>query len=112
MATNDPITVAVVPKPELTVAPRMKEGANVSVQTSVAGGTNFIPFAAQKVKRFVIVNNTGVTIEFKQDNAGVAVGIPDGSMFEIYGINDASQISVRRTDGSTAQVTVTARWEA
>ena len=67
--------------------------------------------AANVAKQLTLVNNSGTTISFRQDGAGVALDIPTGSSFTILGLDNANQISVRRTDTSNTQVTVGARWE-
>lgn len=92
------------------VVPQMDAGGNVTVQTA-AVGTNWTAFAANVAKQLTLVNNSGTTISFRQDGAGVALDIPTGSSFTILGLDNANQISVRRTDTSNTQVTVGARWE-
>lgn len=96
---------------EPSVSPVFDRGGNISVQTAVVGA-NFAAFAAQVLSQLTIVNDTGVVIEWRQGGAGVSLPIADGSSFSIFGITDASQISVRRVDQSNTQVTVKARWEA
>lgn len=65
-------------------------------------------FTAAACARMDIVNNTGVTIEYRRDGAGATMRIPDGSSRLIEGITNASQIGIRRTDQSATQVTVDA----
>lgn len=96
---------------ELAVSPVFSRGGNVQVQTAAAGAT-FVAFGARTISQLTIVNDTGTAIEWQQDGDGVALSIADGWMFSIFGINDASQVSVRRKDQSAAQVSVKARWEA
>ncbi len=100
----------VTSRPSVTVAPLFSEGGNVSVQTN-ADGTSFVAFAARIAKRLVLVNNTGTDIEFQQGGSGVAVTVPDGTTFEVYGFDDLANIAVRRVDQAVTQVTLTARWE-
>lgn len=97
-------------RPNVFVAPVFAAGGNTSVQSD-ATGTAYATFPSQSVKRLVIVNDTGTDLEFQQDGAGSAVTVASATVFEIYGISNASQIGVRRKDVSTTQVTVKARWE-
>ncbi len=92
------------------VTPAMVGGGNISATTS-ATGANWVAFDAQSLSQLTIVNDTGTDIEWRQDSAGVALPIASGNDFTIYGISDASQISVRRVDQSNTQKTVKARWE-
>ena len=93
------------------VKPGMTTGGNLSVQTAVVG-TTFTAFASQACSQLTVANDTGATIEFRQGGAGVAVPVFDGTYFTIFGISDAADIQVRRSDTSNTQVTVKARWEA
>lgn len=93
-----------------TILPRMRSGGNFSAQTA-ATGTNYTAFASQACMQLTIVNDTGVTIEFQQDAAGVAIPIVTADRYTIFGIVNASVIGVRRADTSNSQVTVKARWE-
>jgi hypothetical protein len=93
------------------VVPKMQSGGNTSAQTA-ATGTNWTAFASQDCKQLTLVNNTGTTIEFRQDGAGVGIAVPDQTYFPIYGISNVSQVSVRRVDTANTQVTVAARWES
>ncbi len=95
----------------LEVAPLLLNGGNLSVQTA-ATGTNYTAFASQVCCQLTLVNNTGTTIEFRQGGAGVAVPVFDQSFYTIFGITNANQISIRRTDTGNTQVTAQARWEA
>lgn len=96
---------------EVIPAPRFATGGNMTVQTA-ASGANWAIFATQDCVQFTIVNNTGTTIEFRQDGAGVAIPVFDKSPYTIFGISSTDQIEVRRVDQSNSQVTVAARWEA
>lgn len=99
------------------VVPKMYKGGNLTAQTANPG-TGWTAFAAQEAKQLTLVNNTGTTIEFRQDVAGVvtpggaSVPVFDQASFPIFGIADAAQIYVRRVDTTNTQVTVAARWEA
>ena len=93
------------------VLPAMTSGGHVAVGTA-AGGTTFVPFAAQPCRQLTIANNTGVTVELQQGGGGAALPVFAGSYFTLLGLTDASTVGVRRVDQSTTQVSVTARWEA
>ena len=93
------------------VLPSMASGGNISVQTAVTG-TNYTAFASQACKQLTISNQSGAVIEVRQGAAGVALQIPTGAFYTFFGITNANQLDVRRTDTSNTQITLTARWEA
>lgn len=76
--------------------------------TTAATGANFTAFAAQACVALDIVNNTGVTIEYRRGGAGTAMQIPSGAARMVIGITNANQIDVRRTDASNTPVTLQA----
>jgi hypothetical protein len=76
--------------------------------TTAATGTNFTAFSDAACIALDIVNNTGVTIEYRRGGAGVAMQIPPDAARMVIGITNANQISVRRTDTSNTQVTIQA----
>lgn len=90
--------------------PVLTSGGNISV-TTASTGTDFTAFASQACVQLTISNNTGAIIEVQQGGSGVALPIFPASYYTFFGISDASSLAVRRTDTSTTQVTVTARWE-
>jgi hypothetical protein len=92
------------------VLPLMASGGNLSV-TTAATGTNFTAFASQACKQLTISNQSGVTIEVRQGGAGVAFRIPTAAFYTFFGITNANQLDIRRSDTSNTQVTITARWE-
>lgn len=89
----------------------MSSGINLSVQTP-STGTNYAVFDSNVCSQVTIVNDTGTDIEWRQDGAGIALPIPDGAGFTIFGVDNTNRISVRRKDTSNTQVTVKARAEA
>lgn len=93
------------------VKPAMRTGGNTSTNTNATGG-NWAAFGDIPCTQLTFINDTLVDIEFRQDAAGVALPVFDGSVFTIYGITNANQITVRRKDQSNTQVLVKARWEA
>lgn len=84
---------------------------NSSVQTA-ATGSNFASLASQACKQVEFQNNTGADIEVRQDGAGVATPVFDGTYYTFAGLTNANQLSVRRVDQSNTQVTATYRWGA
>lgn len=76
--------------------------------TTAATGTNWTAFSSQECDALDIVNNSGTTIEYRRNGAGSAIPIPTGSARLVLGIDNASDISVRRSDTSNTQVTITA----
>ncbi|MDY3551389.1 hypothetical protein R5W24_000465 [Gemmata sp. JC717] len=96
---------------KVSVVPSMTSGGNTFAQTA-ATGTNWTAFPSRALKQLTVSNQTGVTLEFQQDGAGVGLQIPTTGIYTFYGITNANQIGVRRVDTANTQVTVTARWEA
>lgn len=95
-----------------TMTPQMASGGNLApVATSTVNGATFVAFAAQACKQLTL-KSLDTDIEFRQDGSGGAYGVAAGADFTIFGLTDASQISVRRKDGSTSAATVYGRWEA
>lgn len=93
------------------VIPSFTSGANLSAQTN-ATGTNYTAFGSQVCKQLTVSNQTGTTIEVRQDATGVGLQVPSGAFYTFFGITNANQLGIRRVDQSNTQVTVTARWEA
>lgn len=85
-------------------------GGNDSVQTA-ATGTNYTALTAQVCRVVHIINDTGTALEVRQNGAGVALPVATGTGFSFFGVTNASELSVRRTDTSNTQVTVKYRWE-
>lgn len=81
---------------------------NIITVSTAAAGANWTAFAAGACDMVDIVNNTGVDIEYRRNNAGSAITVPDHTTRMVTGITDANQISVRRVDQSNVQVTLTA----
>ena len=76
--------------------------------TTAATGTNWTAFSSQVCGALDIVNNTGVTIEYRRNAAGIAMQIPNGSARMVIGITNANQVDVRRTDTANTQVNIQA----
>src|SRR5215468_11382742 len=92
------------------VVPLLASGGNGTVQTA-ATGANYTQIAAQRCSQVSILNNAGTAIGVRQDGAGAEVPVFDQSYFTFYGLNDASQLGIRRVDQSNTQATVAYRWE-
>jgi methyl coenzyme M reductase beta subunit len=103
--------LTVSPTPQVYVEPMMTAGGNTLATTSAVDGTAWVAFPSQNIKRLVIVNTTGVDVEFHQDGVGSAVTILNGGSLEIWGIDNANRIAVRRVDVAATAVSVKARWE-
>lgn len=95
----------------LGVVPQLSSGGHLAAQTA-AGGTAYTAFGAQACKQLTIFNGTGVDIGVTVGGAGVEVPVLAGTYYTFFGLTNANQLSVRRVDNSTTQVTVAARWEA
>jgi len=81
--------------------------ATIQTATTSATGTNFVQLGNQACESVDICNNTGTTIEYRRNGAGSAMQIPDGATRLIVAITNTNEISIRRTDTSNTQVTVT-----
>ncbi|WP_374495337.1 hypothetical protein [Zoogloea sp.] len=95
----------------VATVPQLVSGGHVSAQTAVSG-TGYTAFGAQACKQLTILNGTGVDIGVTVGGAGVEVPVLAGTYYTFFGLTNANQLSVRRVDASTTQVTVPARWEA
>jgi hypothetical protein len=93
--------------PTVSSVPTVASGTILSLTTN-ATGTTFTAFASQACTALDIVNNTGVTVEYRRGGAGTAMQIPAGAARMVIGITNASQVDVRRTDTSNTQVAVQA----
>ena len=88
----------------------MSNSGHISILTN-ATGTNWNAFESVRASRLTVSNQTGTTVEFRQDGGGVGFQVPSGAFFTFFIIGDTSQIGARRVDQDNAQVTITARWE-
>lgn len=89
-------------------SPSYSEVSVITVATSGATGTTFVPFASKACAFIDVVNNTGADIQYQRNGAGEYIVIPTGASRYIEGITNANQIGVRRADLTTTQVTVRA----
>lgn len=92
------------------VVPMMSMAGHISVTTANPGST-WTPFTAQTCKQLTVSNQTGTTLEFRQGSRGVGFPVPTGAFYTFFGLVDASDLEVRRTDVSNTQVSVVGRWE-
>jgi hypothetical protein len=96
-----------------TTADLTREGftqaGNLSVQTSSSGST-WVSLSSQACVKLTISNQTGTSLEVRQDGAGVGFVMPTGLVFTFEGISNANQLSLRRVDVSNTQVTASTRW--
>lgn len=95
----------------MRVHPQMESGGNSSVQTA-ASGTDYAPLADRPCAQVTIVNDTGTKILVQQDGIGAGLPVLDQTSFTFYGLTNAKQLAVKRSDSSASQVTVPYRWEA
>lgn len=93
--------------------PTVTSETTLSVTTTAAASdAAFAVFSSQSCTELVILNKTGVTLEYQRDGAGLTINIRPGQERRITGITNANQIGVRRTDfasGISRASTVTAR---
>lgn len=91
----------------LSSVPVASTGTILALTTN-ATGTTYTAFASQACTSLDIVNNTGTTIEYRRNGAGVAMQIPTGAARMVIAITNANQVDVRRTDTSNTTVTLQA----
>ena len=91
-----------------TSAPVATSVGMVSVQTSTLGGLTYVPFAAKACNSLTIVNDTGISIDIFRTGDPLPYPVLATQTHVFLGITDASNLSVRRTDQSPTQITVTA----
>lgn len=99
--TNSELRASAVP-----VAMQSYSSVTIMSATTDAAGTGWVDFATQACTSLDIVNASNTTIEYRRNGAGVGMPIPSRSSREAVGITNADQISVRRVDQLTDQVTV------
>jgi hypothetical protein len=82
-----------------------------AVQTPAAGGAAFQILSDRPCVAVTVTNpptNAGVNIDIQLNGAGNVVTIGPGVSKMIYGLNNAKEVGVRRTDGAVTQVPVQA----
>jgi hypothetical protein len=87
--------------------PRASTATITSVQTA-SNGTDWTAFGSASCSALNVANNTGTTLEYRRGGTGSTMPIFDGYSCIIVGIANANEISVRRVDNSTTQVTLAA----
>lgn len=93
-----------------SVTPVMSTAGHLSVTTS-AVGTDYVAFGSQACKQLTISNDSSVKLDVRQGGAGVAFKLIAGTYYTFFGLSNANQLDVRRSDTSGTQLTITARWE-
>jgi hypothetical protein len=77
-----------------------------AVNGSVSVGTDWTALPPAACQRLTVINDSGVTLESRRDGGGAALRLPAiGYTFEA--LQDASELSFRRTDGGGGSVTLT-----
>lgn len=74
--------------------------------TTSGTGTPYVDFGSIACTSMDIVNTTNIDVEYIRNGTGTAMPIPAGTSRLVQGITNANQISVRRADTSTAQITI------
>lgn len=90
--------------------PRLRASGHLSINTA-ATGTNYTAYANTPCFQLTISNDTGTPLDILQGGAGEPFKMLSATYITLYGLTNADQISVRRTDTSGTQVDVSARWE-
>lgn len=96
---------------EVLVKPVFTSSGNLPA-IIVAGGNVWTTLPDQPLSQLTIYNDTGYTLEMRQDGAGgVALVFPDRET-PFFGISNANQVALKRRDNLTEALAVHARWEA
>lgn len=83
------------------VTPRMALSGHVSVAASSSGAA----FPSARCKQLTISNDSGANIGIIQSGSGPALTIFPNTYFTLFGISNASEVSVKGSG------TIVARWE-
>ena len=83
---------------------------NGSVTTAVSG-TGYTTLTDQICGSVTIVNDTGTSLDVTKDGGTTKMVVPTGAAYCVKYIENANQVSVRRTDNSATQVTAYYEWE-
>lgn len=73
-----------------------------------AVGTNWTALVDRNCDLVRIHNNSGASIDVRVNGGGNEVTIPNGTTRTFYGVKNANELSVRRTDTAATQVYVQA----
>lgn len=94
------------------VVPRLSIGGNLAVTTNNVTGSTYTAFTSQPCSQLTISNDSTVNLDILQGGAGVPFKVISGTYYTVFGLNDANQISARRSDVSASAITISARWES
>lgn len=83
---------------------------NGSVTTAASGAT-YTALSSQLAGSVTIVNDTGVSLDVTKDGGTTKMVVPTGAAYCVKYIQNANQVSVRRTDNSNTQVVAYYEWE-
>jgi hypothetical protein len=92
------------------VTDQASDGGNILV-TTLAGGSTFASPDALPIVNATVFNSSGTAIDMRQDATGAVISIPNGAVYTIRGVDDASRLGFRRTDLSVTPVSFGVRWE-
>lgn len=74
--------------------------------TTNADGTTATAFPDAACHALSVLNVTGASLSFFYPGVATAFVLPNGMAWTFRGLNNASQLSVKRTDESTSTVTL------
>lgn len=94
-----------------TGLPAGSVSGNGSITTANPGST-YTTLSSQITSSVTIVNNSGVSLDIQQGGAGSPFTLLNGTSYTFTGIINASQLGVKRTDGSNTPVTVSYRYQS
>ena len=80
--------------------------AKFTAATTSADGTSFVALNDLPCHFVHVLNKTGTPLTFKYATDDGVFVLPDGMAWSFRGLNNANQLSVKRTDESTSQVTL------
>lgn len=86
-------------------------GKNILGTTSAGNGAAFVPFPNFPCKQISPVNLSGTDIDIRREGDDVWLTMVSGMFWTFRGITNANQISLRRSDQSTNQISLVAEAE-
>ena len=78
--------------------------------TTSASGSLFTALSSQACKSLTLLNHTLYDIEFQLNGSGAAISVRSDMGFQVNGITNATQVSVRRRDQSGNQIVIQYNW--
>lgn len=109
--SSDGLTNAQLRAESVAVRPEFTKSGNLD-ETTIAGGAAWTKLPAQALSQLTVYNDTGFTLEMRQDGAGGSAILWTEREGVFFGIKNSNQVELRRRDQGAEAVQVQARWES